>query len=308
VAIVAGIAIGVGVLSGEPDAFGGVWMYWLCASTLLVASISYLDDRGHVRAGYRLAVHIAAACAIPIAGIALKVLEMPGYTYHLPVWLSWTFVVVFTVWMINLYNFMDGMDGFAGGMAMFGFGALAVIGWAAEYTEYAVINAIIFGSACGFLIFNFPPSRIFMGDTGSSTLGFLAAGMSLWGDAIGVVPLWISVLVFSPFTVDATITLARRAWRKERVWLAHKTHYYQRLVLSGWGHRKTVLVEYSLMLVCAGSAIAARFSNQTLQWALIALVIAAHTAFILLVRESEKRAKYRILRGSEGGRAHAGNP
>ena len=96
-------------------------------------------------------------------------------------WVSRILAVLVVVWMINLYNFMDGMDGFAGGMAVIGFGALAMQGWLTGANEYALINSVIVAAAGGFLMFNFPPARIFMGDTGSATLGLLAAAMALWG-------------------------------------------------------------------------------------------------------------------------------
>jgi UDP-N-acetylmuramyl pentapeptide phosphotransferase/UDP-N-acetylglucosamine-1-phosphate transferase len=107
------------------------------------------------------------------------------------------------------------------------------------------------------LVHNFPPAKIFLGDTGSTTLGFLAAACSLWGAKDGLFPFWVALLVFSPFIVDATVTLLRRLLRGEKVWEAHRSHYYQRLVLLGWGHRRTVLTEYALMLACAGSALLA---------------------------------------------------
>ncbi len=109
-------------------------------------------------------------------------------------------------------------------------------------------------ASAGFLVHNFPPAKIFMGDTGSTTLGFLAAACILWGSKSGLFPFWVAILVFSPFIVDATVTLLRRLLRGEKIWEAHRTHYYQRLVLLGWGHRWTVLAEYVLMLACAGSA------------------------------------------------------
>jgi UDP-N-acetylmuramyl pentapeptide phosphotransferase/UDP-N-acetylglucosamine-1-phosphate transferase len=105
-----------------------------------------------------------------------------------------------------------------------------------------------------------------MGDVGSSSLGFLAAGLSLWADRSGLFPIWVSVLVFSPFVVDATATILRRAIRGERVWAAHRSHYYQRLVLLGWGHRRTVLCEYLFMMGAALSAVCAwRWFSPTLQ-------------------------------------------
>ena len=124
-------------------------------------------------------------------------------------------------------------------------------------TGFAAFCLLVAAASVGFLVWNFPPARIFLGDTGSTTLGFLVAACSLWGSATGLFPFWVALLVFSPFSVDATVTLLRRLWKGERIWEAHRSHYYQRLVLLGWGHRRTVLVEYGLMLSCAAAALLA---------------------------------------------------
>jgi UDP-N-acetylmuramyl pentapeptide phosphotransferase/UDP-N-acetylglucosamine-1-phosphate transferase len=228
---------------------------WLAAMAAVIACVSYLDDRKHMPVGYRFASHVAAAILLVAGGLGTDTLVLPVFTLVLPGWFAAGVTVLFIVWMINLYNFMDGMDGFAGGMAVFGFGALAVIGWLADHELFLAINLIIASASAGFLVFNFPPARIFMGDAGSSTLGMLAAALSLWGAKDGIFPLWLALLVFSPFIADATVTLLRRLWRREKVWQAHKTHYYQQLAQAGWGHRKTVLVEYIVMLGCGFTAV-----------------------------------------------------
>jgi UDP-N-acetylmuramyl pentapeptide phosphotransferase/UDP-N-acetylglucosamine-1-phosphate transferase len=133
--------------------------------------------------------------------------------------------------MTNLYNFMDGMDGFAGGMTLIGGLTLALLTATGNAWTISVLSSLLAGAAAGFLVHNFPPARIFMGDVGS---------------------LWVPLIVFSPFVVDATATLLRRALAGEKVWQAHRVHYYQRVVLLGWGHRRTVMVEYGLMVLCAG--------------------------------------------------------
>ncbi len=199
-------------------------------------------------------------------GFFLQKFEIPGISWHWSYAVGAVFSTLFTVWMINLYNFMDGMDGLAGGMAMFGFGVFAVMGWMAGHDTFFFISLIIAAASAGFLSFNFPPARIFMGDIGSSTLGFLVSALSLWGARDGVFPVWIAVLVFSPFIIDATVTLFRRQLRGERVWQAHREHYYQRLVRMGWGHRKTVLVEYAFMATCGVLALALRGAAADIQW------------------------------------------
>ena len=189
----------------------------------------------------------------PVGGsFAPDRLELPGFAVSLPGWARILLTLLFTIWMINLYNFMDGMDGFAGGMAVIGFSTLAWLGRADA--GFAAVCLTVAAASAGFLIHNFPPAKIFLGDTGSIALGFLAAACSLWGSKAGLFPFWVALLVFSPFIVDATVTLLRRLLRGEKVWEAHRNHYYQRLVLLGWGHHYTVLAEYALMLACAGSA------------------------------------------------------
>ena len=239
-------------------------------SSLLIAAISFIDDCHHLSALSRLVVHFLAAYLLLWPGeFELIALSLPGIEWQWPLVFQIGISLLFIVWMINLYNFMDGMDGFAGGMTVIGFGTLAIFGQLAAQSEFMALNLIIASASGGFLLFNFPPARIFMGDTGASTLGFLAAALSLWGNREGIFPLWIAVLLFSPFIVDASVTLLRRMLRGEKIWLAHKSHYYQRLVELGWGHKRTVLLEYLLMVACSISALLALYSPIYIQWLLL---------------------------------------
>jgi UDP-N-acetylmuramyl pentapeptide phosphotransferase/UDP-N-acetylglucosamine-1-phosphate transferase len=282
---VGGIALSLGAIDGIPrEAF------WLGGSAAVLALVSFVDDRRHVPVVYRLGAHAVAAGLLVLSGLLVKSVPLPGFGGDLPVWVCALATVLFVVWMINLYNFMDGMDGFAGGMAVFGFGAFATLGGMAGNEVFAVLNMVVVAAAAGFLVFNFPPARIFMGDTGSSTLGFLAAGMALWADRSGIAPLWVSVIVFLPFISDATVTLIRRVLRGDRVWEAHRTHFYQRLVRLGWGHRRTVLVEYGLMALCAVAALTAVGATERLQWATLVAVLLLHAGFFGWVRWLEARA------------------
>ena len=242
---------------------------WIGAALLLVAGVSFLDDRGEVKARYRLAAHLGAAVLLLAGGITWSAIDLPGLYWTMPAALSWILTLGYLVWMINLYNFMDGMDGFAGGMAVFGFGALALAGWRGGDPGYALASVMVATAAGGFLLHNFPPARVFLGDLGSATLGLLAAILSLIGEQRGLFPLWVAWLVFSPFILDATWTLLRRLGRGERVWDAHRSHHYQRLVLAGWSHRKTVLRSYLLMTACAATAIAALDMSVRDQWLLL---------------------------------------
>ncbi len=282
------ILIAIIVCSAAVALFHSIYVLaGIASGILIVATVSFFDDRYSVPPLYRLIAHMLAAAVILYGGFSLQKLEIPGVSWHWSYAVGALFSVLFTVWMINLYNFMDGMDGFAGGMALFGFGAFAAMGWMAGHEIFFVISLIVAAASTGFLVFNFPPARIFMGDIGSSALGFLAAVFSLWGAKDGVFQFWIAVLVFSPFIVDATATLIRRLVRHEKVWQAHKTHYYQKLVQAGWGHRKTVLWEYALMAACAGSAIWVVRQTETVQWWTIGFWTMVYALLIAMVRRLE---------------------
>jgi UDP-N-acetylmuramyl pentapeptide phosphotransferase/UDP-N-acetylglucosamine-1-phosphate transferase len=177
-------------------------------------------------------------------------------------------------WLTNLYNFMDGSDGLAGGMAVVGFGTYGLAAWLGGNLELELLAWSIAAAAAGFLIFNFPPAKIFMGDVGSIPLGFLAGALGVAGWLQGLWPLWFPLIVFAPFIVDASVTLLRRALRRERIWQAHREHYYQRLILSGWSHRKTAIWEYALMLACAALALAGREAVVPMQAAAVVAAIA----------------------------------
>ena len=243
-AIVAGLLAGgwTGPLSGG---VGGV-----VAGLAAVAAISLADDRAGVRAGYRFLVHLVAA------GLAIgSGAELLAGGLRLPLVVGVPLAVFGLGWMINLYNFMDGMDGFAGGMSVAGFGGLALLAAAQGPDGFILACAVVAAAAVGFLGWNFPPARIFLGDVGSAPLGYLAGVGILAGSGLGAFPLPCGLLVFLPFIADASFTLARRMVSGERFWEPHRTHLYQRLVLAGWSHRRVVLWEYGLMALTAGTAL-----------------------------------------------------
>ncbi len=287
IAIFAGIGAGL-VWRISPLAWP-VEIPWLVTSLVLVTVISYMDDRAGVRVGYRFAVHFFAAALLVWNGLVLSSLPLPGTAWLLSPWFAVSLSVLFIVWMINLYNFMDGMDGFAGGMSVIGFATFGVLGWLAGHTAFLFVSVVAACASAGFLLFNFPPARIFMGDVGSSSLGLLAAALSLWGARDDVFPFWVALLVFSPFIVDATLTLIRRALHGEKVWQAHKTHYYQRLVQMGWGHRKTLLWEYVLMFAATGCALWVVDKPVFTQWVILGVWILLYASLAIGLRYIEER-------------------
>lgn len=284
------LALAVAFAIGSWRGNGGGPVPWVAVGALAIATISLIDDLRGVPPLYRLGAHLLAAGFAIAAGLTLATVQLPGLSLGWPLWLGATFSILFIVWMLNLYNFMDGMDGFSGGMTMAGFGTFAVLGALAGEMEFMFWNLVVVAAVAGFLVFNFPPARIFMGDVGSSVLGFLAAAFSLWGSKLGVFPFWVAVLVFSPFVVDATVTLVRRLLRGEKVWEAHRTHYYQRLVRMGWGHRRTLLWEYALMALCAAAAILAVNMGPAGQWSIVLVVAALYVGLMSWVDRRAPRS------------------
>jgi UDP-N-acetylmuramyl pentapeptide phosphotransferase/UDP-N-acetylglucosamine-1-phosphate transferase len=190
--------------------------------------------------------------------------------------------VIAIAWMTNLFNFMDGTDGLAGGMAIVGFGTFAWAAASVDAMPLAWASAALASASCGFLAHNFPPARVFMGDAGSIPLGFLAGALGLLGIAEHAWGWWFPVLVFSPFIVDATVTLLRRIARREAFWRAHRDHYYQRAALAGISRRSLVAAAYILMMAVAASALVARGQEDTVRWAIISGWLVAYALMIAL--------------------------
>lgn len=290
VAILMGIASAFLLLYGFAD-FSLATVGWITSGAAVVALVSLIDDRQSLSVRLRLLGQVVSAGLVVAGGLWLHESELPGADGAWAPTIGVVLSMLYLIWMVNLYNFMDGMDGFAGGMAVIGFGTFVVLGTLVGNSAFIATSLIIASAAAGFLVFNFPPARIFMGDGGSATLGMLAGGLSLWGVRDGVFPFWVALLVFSPFIVDATVTLLRRLGRGERVWQAHKSHYYQRLVQFGWGHKKTVLYEYVLMLACGFSALLAQYLNPQGQVALILFWCLVYLLLMIGVYRMERMKK-----------------
>ena len=250
-----------------------------------LAALSFADDLFALPMLLRLAAHLAAA------GIVNLVLDVSDP-------FQFALLALAIAWYANLYNFMDGADGLAGGMAVFGFGAYA---WAAHQSGHAALTAAsasVAAASGAFLLANFHPARLFMGDVGSVPLGFLAAALGVFGWHDGVWPLWFPILVFAPFVCDATLTLVKRLLRRERVWRAHKEHYYQRLVRMGFGHRGTAWIEYGTMAGCVALALFARQADAVVQAGALCAAVLGLTGIALWI--DSRWARWARTAGSSG--------
>jgi len=261
--VVISIAVIVGLLAST-----GLTVVAGMAGALML--LGWADDRYGLPVSLRLAAHLISASAI-------LMLLLPAA----PAW-AWLLLALALTWAMNLYNFMDGADGLAGGMAVFGFGAYAIAGISGDALGLAMLSASVAGAAAGFLPHNLPPARVFMGDAGSVPLGFLAGVLGVIGWTAGAWPGWFPLLVFSPFVVDASVTLLRRALRGERVWHAHRDHLYQRMVRSGLGHGRTAVLWYGAMVASATSGLAALSWPKGAQFGLLLAWFALYATVIVL--------------------------
>jgi Fuc2NAc and GlcNAc transferase len=196
---------------------------------VLVAVVGYMDDRKALPASVRFAVHVLGAGWVVayLGGFAdawLRSFGLHGVAVG-------SVLAVFSIaWMTNLFNFMDGIDGIAASEAIFVACAGAFLGWR-HGAEVGVIMAMLAlaGASAGFLVWNWPPARIFMGDVGSGFLGFTLAALGIAASAQGALPIEVCVILGGVFVVDATVTLLRRVLRGDRWYEAHRAHAYQRL-------------------------------------------------------------------------------
>ena len=168
---------------------------------------------------------------------------------------AWIVVGAFwIVWMLNLYNFMDGIDGLAGGEAAVASSFFFLL--FARYGEsgWAVANLFVAAASMGFLVHNWPPARVFMGDAGSAFLGAFYGMQAVVAPLTTSVPFPVLVLPFSNFILDTTVTLFRRIWEGEKWYMAHRSHFYQRMTNLGMSHQKVTILE---LLTVAASCVAA---------------------------------------------------
>ncbi len=256
-----GLAIWAGwlpvALWTSPPADGDL-VPWLVPWAVLTL-VSLRDDVRALGVGVRLIVHGSAALwfAVALTGGATAATAWPGPLLVL-------LVAAVVAWSLNLYNFMDGNDGLAAAMGILGFTAYgigAIIAGAHAAAYFALAAATV-----PFFIANRPPSRIIMGDVGAVPMGFLAAAFGLTSIVAGLWPAWFPLLVFLPFVADATVTLASRACRGERLWQAHRTHYYQRLHQLGAGHRGSLAVYVAWMVGSGLTALACLHWQRTWGW------------------------------------------
>jgi Fuc2NAc and GlcNAc transferase len=250
----------------------------LFVSGSLVAAIGFEDDRRGVAPLRRALVHLIAA------GWCVSYLH-PGSDAD-ALWLRasiWLGSTIWIAWSINFFNFLDGADGYAATEAIF---VGAVSSWLMQVADpgWMAIIVCMIGATAAFLMFNWPPARIFLGDVGSGYLGFLLGATAIRGASTGTIPFALSVLLIGVFVFDAVITLGKRVLRRERWWEAHRQHAYQRFVLGERSHEALVYALVAINCVVAACVLLGTVRAQLFAWLCIA------SAYLLVGQKRSPRS------------------
>lgn len=222
----------------------------LLPPVFLIGITSFLDDKYCLSARLRFIAQLAAVIYSVIAIGGLSELNLGFISVHWS-FIGYIFVILALLWSINLYNFMDGIDGIAAVEALFVFGFGGYFVWQAGGFGLACIIWSMAAIVAGFLLWNKPPAKIFMGDAGSTLLGFLVVMFGLLGEIYYKVPFLLWIILYGVFLFDATITLVRRFYHGDTWYQAHRLHAYQRLQLKHWSHKKILLWVVLLNIVLA---------------------------------------------------------
>lgn len=217
----------------------------------LLAFVGWIDDKYELHFLIRITAQILGGVVVLGALGSFEYLEIAGTSIPLA-FLAPAITLLWFLWMTNLYNFMDGIDGIAAGQGAVAGCALGI--WFTIHNDHvmALFSYVIMSASLGFLVWNWAPARIFMGDVGSSTLGGVFAVIALVGHNSHQMPFGAFVLLFGVFLADATVTLIRRIFEGKAFWQAHREHLYQRAVIAGWNHAQvttTVIITSALLAV-----------------------------------------------------------
>ena len=210
----------------------------LIGSGILVAVVGFFDDKAHIAARWRLLSHFFAAFGVLFFLGGPPVFQVFGFNFDTG-WLGVVAVAFFLVWLLNLFNFMDGVDGIAASETIFVACGGAYFSWLNGSESLSYISLILAAATMGFLILNWPPAKIFMGDVGSGFLG-LMIGIIAYANILNGISIWIWLILLGVFLVDSGITLLRRILNGDKWYEAHCSHAYQHAARK-WGHKRVTV-------------------------------------------------------------------
>lgn len=268
-----GLAIWVGIVVALLAVSPGLPMLPLLAFASALALLGWLDDRHGMPVGARLLVMALCASSLlwiigPITEVSIMRIELGA------AWIWSAGAVIGVIWMINLHNFMDGSDGLASMQGAWSGGVLGYLLYRGGAVEAGFLGIALAGACAGFLVWNRPPARLFMGDVGSLMLGGILGLLAFVGAASGLVSIWVSLIVCALFVVDATVTLVLRVVRDREWYTPHREHAYQKLIRSGWSHARVLLLYGVINLALVGPLLVLALIRPEWDWAFALLLIA----------------------------------
>lgn len=217
----------------------------------IVALVGWLDDIHRLPYRIRLVVQAISSAIILIMVGYFRIVTVPFVgDIHLYS-IGTLFALLWIMGLTNAYNFMDGIDGIAGGQALIAGLGWTIIGYISSETFVGLIGVLLAATSLGFLFHNWPPARIFMGDMGSAFIGFILAVLPIIAGQRDPRFMMAGVLLVWPFIFDTSFTLVRRMIKKENIFEAHRSHIYQRLVIAGYSHRFVTLIYMALAAIGA---------------------------------------------------------
>lgn len=212
----------------------------------IIAFVGFLDDHKGLSAKVRIIFHFLAAILIVSSIGENSNIKIFSHEFDMD-WISKVIAVFFLVWALNMFNFMDGIDGLAASQAVFSsfiMGVVLIIFYKNE--EIAFISLAISGCSLGFLLWNFPPAKIFMGDAGSGFLGIMLGTLILLSMKIDQLLFWSWAVVSGVFVVDSTVTILRRALSGAKIYEAHRSHAYQ---YASRKYKSHIIVTFSVLAI-----------------------------------------------------------
>ncbi len=260
---------------------------------ILIAAVSWLDDLHSLPTTIRLLAHTTAAVAAVTSIGPWRVLAVPPVGALDLGWMGWPLTVLWIVGLTNAYNFMDGIDGLAAGQAIVAGLGWVLLGVLGGQRLIALCGALLAAASAGFLVHNWPPARIFMGDVGSAFLGYAFAILSVLSARLQPLDALAGALLVWPFVFDATFTFGRRFARGEDVFAAHRSHLYQRLVINGLSHGTVSALYVALALLGVVLAVGLRWGSPAVTRGWVPVLAAAALGLWTLTVRRERRVSTR---------------
>jgi UDP-GlcNAc:undecaprenyl-phosphate GlcNAc-1-phosphate transferase len=287
IAIASGTFAAMGLLSLAIPQARAFWPFAVGGCAVFATGL--IDDARGLPAWFRLLVQIGAAFVLVATGHVIERVAVPMGGEVQFGWLSVPITVLFVIGSINAYNFIDGIDGLAAGSAFIACVFLSLAAWLMGHATLALLFLAVAGASLGFLQYNFPPSRLFMGDGGSTFLGYFFAYAAIAGNRLEpALPAFIPVLVLSSLYLDAGLTVVKRLLKRERLFQPHRTHYYQRLLQIGLNHKQVTLVEYLITILLGVSALVYLEAGAWFAPLMTAAWVVLFTLGILKIRAMER--------------------